>query len=54
MDVELESVHVDVRIHWDFRGTMGVDRDVQLLDGALAEAARWADVPVTDLDTVSR
>ena len=29
-------------------------RDVQLLDGALAEAARWADVPVTDLDTVSR
>jgi uncharacterized membrane protein YgaE (UPF0421/DUF939 family) len=29
-------------------------RDVQLLDGALAEAARWAGVPVTDLDTVSR
>jgi Fusaric acid resistance protein-like len=29
-------------------------RDLQLLDGALAEAARWADVPVTDLDTVSR
>jgi hypothetical protein len=29
-------------------------RDAQLLDGALAEAARWADVPVTDLDTVSR
>jgi uncharacterized OsmC-like protein len=28
MGVELESVHVDVRIHWDFRGTMGVDRDV--------------------------
>ena len=27
-------------------------RDVQLLDGALAEAARWAGVPVTDLDTV--
>jgi len=27
-------------------------RDLQLLDGALAEAARWADVPVTDLDTV--
>jgi hypothetical protein len=26
-------------------------RDVQLLDGAFAEAARWADVPVTDLDT---
>jgi hypothetical protein len=25
-------------------------RDLQLLDGALAEAARWADVPVTDLD----
>jgi Fusaric acid resistance protein-like len=29
-------------------------RDLQLLDGALAEAARWADVPVTDLDTVPR
>jgi hypothetical protein len=29
-------------------------RDLQLLDGALAEAARWAGVPVTDLDTVSR
>jgi uncharacterized OsmC-like protein len=28
MGVELESVNVDVRIHWDFRGTMGVDRDV--------------------------
>jgi uncharacterized membrane protein YgaE (UPF0421/DUF939 family) len=29
-------------------------RDLQLLDGALAEAARWAGVPVTDLDTVQR
>jgi uncharacterized membrane protein YgaE (UPF0421/DUF939 family) len=29
-------------------------RDLQLLDGALAEAARWAGVPVTDLDTVPR
>jgi uncharacterized OsmC-like protein len=28
MGIELESVSVDVRIHWDFRGTMGVDRDV--------------------------
>jgi len=28
MGVELESVQVDVRIHWDFRGTMGVDRNV--------------------------
>ena len=26
-------------------------RDLQLLDGAFAEAARWAGVPVTDLDT---
>ncbi len=30
MGVELESVHVDVRIHWDFRGTMGVDRDIKV------------------------
>lgn len=30
MGVELESVHVDVRIHWDFRGTMGVDRDAKV------------------------
>ncbi|MGD0556445.1 MAG: FUSC family protein [Streptosporangiaceae bacterium] len=29
-------------------------RDLQLVDGAFAEAARWADVPVTDLDTVTR
>ena len=29
-------------------------RDLQLLDGALAEAARWAGIPVTDLDTVPR
>ncbi|MGH3208756.1 MAG: FUSC family protein [Trebonia sp.] len=29
-------------------------RDVQLLDGALAEAAHWAGVQVTDLDTVPR
>jgi uncharacterized OsmC-like protein len=28
LGLELESVHVDVRIHWDFRGTMGVDREV--------------------------
>jgi len=28
MGVELESVHVGVRIHWDFRGTLAVDRDV--------------------------
>jgi uncharacterized OsmC-like protein len=28
MGVELESVHVNVRIHWDFRGTLAVDRDV--------------------------
>jgi uncharacterized membrane protein YgaE (UPF0421/DUF939 family) len=27
-------------------------RDLQLLDGALAEAARWAGLQVTDLDTV--
>src|SRR3979411_803342 len=27
MGVELESVHTDVRIHWDFRGTMGVARE---------------------------
>jgi uncharacterized membrane protein YgaE (UPF0421/DUF939 family) len=29
-------------------------RDLQLLDGALAEAARWAGVRVTDLDTAVR
>jgi Fusaric acid resistance protein-like len=28
--------------------------DLQLLDGALAEAAHWAGVPVTDLDTAAR
>jgi uncharacterized membrane protein YccC len=28
--------------------------DAQLLDGAVAEAARWAGVNVTDLDTVAR
>ncbi len=28
MGLELEDVQVDARIHWDFRGTMGVDRDV--------------------------
>jgi uncharacterized OsmC-like protein len=28
MDLELEDIHVEARIHWDFRGTMGVDRDV--------------------------
>jgi uncharacterized OsmC-like protein len=30
MGVELESVEVDVKIHWDFRGTMAVDRDAQV------------------------
>jgi uncharacterized OsmC-like protein len=28
MGIELESVQVEARIHWDFRGTMGVDRAV--------------------------
>jgi hypothetical protein len=28
-------------------------RDLQLLDGALAEAARWAGVTVSDLDTAA-
>jgi uncharacterized OsmC-like protein len=28
MGIELESVEVEARIHWDFRGTMGVDRTV--------------------------
>jgi uncharacterized OsmC-like protein len=28
MGLELASVNVDVRIHWDFRGTMAVDREV--------------------------
>lgn len=28
MGIELESVDTDVRIHWDFRGTMAVDRTV--------------------------
>jgi uncharacterized OsmC-like protein len=28
MAVELESVQVEARIHWDFRGTMAVDRAV--------------------------
>lgn len=30
MGVELESVDVDVRIDWDFRGTMAVDREVPI------------------------
>jgi uncharacterized OsmC-like protein len=28
MGIELESVHVEARIHWDFRGTLAVERDV--------------------------
>ena len=28
MGIDLESVCVEARIHWDFRGTMGVDREV--------------------------
>jgi uncharacterized OsmC-like protein len=28
MGIELESVQTDVRIDWDFRGTMGVSREV--------------------------
>lgn len=30
MGVELESVHVDVKINWDFRGTLAVDREVPI------------------------
>jgi uncharacterized OsmC-like protein len=26
--IELESLNVEAKIHWDFRGTMGVDRAV--------------------------
>lgn len=28
LGLELDTVNVDVKIHWDFRGTMGVDRGV--------------------------
>jgi uncharacterized OsmC-like protein len=28
MGIELESLKVEAKIHWDFRGTMGVDRAV--------------------------
>jgi uncharacterized OsmC-like protein len=28
LGLELESVHVHARLHWDFRGTMAVDREV--------------------------
>ena len=28
LGIELESVDVDVQVHWDFRGTMAVDREV--------------------------
>lgn len=28
MGLELSGIQVDARIHWDFRGTMGVDREV--------------------------
>jgi uncharacterized OsmC-like protein len=28
LGLELAALHVDVKVHWDFRGTMGVDRDV--------------------------
>jgi uncharacterized OsmC-like protein len=28
MGIELDSVEVEAEIHWDFRGTMGVDRNV--------------------------
>jgi len=30
LGIELRSVDVDVRIHWDFRGTMAVDREVPI------------------------
>ena len=35
------------------RSQLALD-DLQLLDGAFAEAARWASVPVSDLDTATR
>src|SRR6266853_816381 len=30
LGIELESVDVDVKVHWDFRGTMAVDREVPI------------------------
>jgi uncharacterized OsmC-like protein len=30
MNIEIDSVEVDVDIHWDFRGTMGVDHAVPI------------------------
>ncbi|HZU74287.1 MAG TPA: OsmC family protein [Acidimicrobiales bacterium] len=38
LGLELESVDVEVRIHWDFRGTMGVDRTAPI--GATAVEMR--------------
>src|SRR5580704_4579875 len=30
MNIEIASVEVEVDIHWDFRGTMGVDRTIPI------------------------
>lgn len=38
LGLELESVHVEARVHWDFRGTMAVDREVPV--GATAVELR--------------
>jgi len=42
MGVALESVQVVARIHWDFRGTMGVDRVVH-------DVAVFSQPPLNDM-----
>ncbi|HLH70035.1 MAG TPA: OsmC family protein [Candidatus Dormibacteraeota bacterium] len=45
LGLELESVKVEVRVHWDFRGTMGVDPTVPVEATAIE---MWTRVKVRD------
>ena len=50
LGLELERVDVDVQIDWDFRGTMGVDRDVPV--GATGARLRTRVKVAGDVDPV--
>jgi uncharacterized OsmC-like protein len=54
LGLELAAVHVKVDVHWDFRGTMGVDRDVPVGATGVDVKTRVALKPGSDPERAQR
>jgi uncharacterized OsmC-like protein len=54
MGIELESVDVEARIHWDFRGTMATDRTIPVGATKIELHSRIKVAPGVDQERASR